>query len=140
MPTKTSHGDGTQVHDRPENRQESQQQTRRGQYYRPNVDLIEKADELLVMADVPGAKREEIEIEFENGSLTIHAKVAQRRAENTNYLLREFGVGDYYRTFRVSEQIDPARITAEYRDGVLFLHLPKAEAAKPRKIAVEAAS
>jgi HSP20 family protein len=140
MPNQATHGNGTQLQDRPENRPESQEQTRRGQYYRPNVDLIEKADELLVVADVPGAKREEIGIEFENGSLTIHAKVAQRHSDNTDYLLREFGVGDYYRTFRVSEQIDPARITAEYRDGVLFLHLPKAEAAKPRKITVEAAS
>jgi HSP20 family protein len=132
MATQTLHENGNKLHER--------EHTRKGQYYRPNVDLIEKADELLVMADLPGAKREEIDIEFENGSLTIHAKVAQRRPENSTYALREFGVGDYYRTLRVSEQIDPARITAEYRDGVLFLHLPKAEAAKPRKIAVEAAS
>jgi HSP20 family protein len=114
------------------------EQTRRGQYYRPNVDLMEMADELLVVVDVPGAKRDQIDIEFENGSLTIHAKVAQRRPVDATYLMREFGVGDFYRTFRVSEQIDPARITAECREGVLYLHLPKSEAAKPRKIAVEA--
>ncbi|HEX3999958.1 MAG TPA: Hsp20/alpha crystallin family protein [Pirellulales bacterium] len=116
------------------------QQPQRGQYYRPNVDLVEKTDELLVIADLPGAKSDQIDIQFENGSLTIHAEVPQRRGENATYLLREFGVGDFYRTFRVSEQIDPARINAEYRDGVLFLHLPKAEAAKPRKITVNAAS
>jgi HSP20 family protein len=140
MPTQSSRGNGTQLQDRQENRQEGreEQQTRQGQYYRPNVDLIEKSDELLVIADLPGAKREEIDISFENGSLTLHGKVQQRRAENANYLLREFGVGDFYRTFRVSEQIDPAKIRAEYRDGVLFLHLPKAETAKPRKISVEA--
>ena len=53
----------------------AESQQRQGQYYRPNVDLIEKADELLVQADIPGATREGIDIEFENGSLTIHAKV-----------------------------------------------------------------
>jgi HSP20 family protein len=125
----------------PENGAEvaGREQTHHGQYFRPNVDLIEKTDELLVLADVPGAKRDQIDIEFENGSLTIHAKVAERRPGNATYVLREFGVGDFYRTFRVSEQIDPARISAEYRDGVLCLHLPKSEAAKPRKITVEAA-
>ena len=94
---------------------------------------------MLVLADLPGTRHDQIDIEFENGSLTIHAKVAQRRPENSAYLLREFGVGDFYRTFRVSEQVDPARISAEYRDGVLYLHLPKSEAAKPRKITVEPA-
>ncbi len=89
-------------------------------------------------ADVAGATREEIDIQFENGSLTIHAKVPQRRPSNAAHLLRKFGVGDFDRTFRVSEQIDAGRITAEFRDGVLRLHLPKSEAAKPRKIAVEA--
>lgn len=129
--TQTAPGNGARSAER--------EQTPQGQYYRPNVDLIEQADELLVIADVPGAKREEIDIQFEDGSLTIHAKVPGRRPENPNYLLREFGVGDFYRTFRVSEQVDPGRITADYRDGVLMLHLPKSEKAKPRKITVEAA-
>jgi len=131
MATQTLPGNGAEVAGRKQDRQ--------GQYYRPNVDLIEKADELLVLVDLPGAKHDQIDIQFENGSLTLHAKVAPRRAEDATYLLREFGVGDFYRTFRVSEQIDPARISAEFSDGVLHLHLPKSEAAKPRKITVEAA-
>jgi HSP20 family molecular chaperone IbpA len=53
-------------------------------------------------------------------------------------LLHEYGVGDFYRTFRVSQQVDASRITAEYENGVLTLHLPKAEAARPRKIEVQA--
>jgi HSP20 family protein len=52
-------------------------------------------------------------------------------------LLREYGIGDYRRTFRVSEQIDASRISAQYRHGVLTLRLPKAERARPRKIKVE---
>ena len=111
--------------------------TRCGCHYRPHVDILEMADELVVLADVPGATGEEIDVDFEEGSLTIHAKVAPRQEENAEYLVREYGVGDYYRTFHVSEAIDAAKITAEYADGVLTLHLPKAESTKPRKIDVK---
>ncbi len=63
--------------------------------------------------------------------------MAARQSEQTRYLLREYGVGDFYRTFRVGEQVDASRIAAEFVDGVLTLHLPKVDAAKPRKIAVQ---
>src|SRR6266496_633434 len=108
--------------------------TRGGPYYRPNVDIYELADELVVQADVPGAKNDEIDIHFEDGSLTIHARVPDRQDSQGPYLRKEYGVGDFYRTFRVSEQIDAGRISAEFTAGVLTLHLPKVEAAKPRKI------
>jgi len=112
--------------------------TRSGVTYRPDVDILELTDELLVQADMPGASGESVDIQFEDGSLTIHARVKPRHAELTGLLMHEYGVGDFYRTFRVSEQIDASRITAEYRDGVLTLHLPKAETSKPRKIQVHA--
>jgi HSP20 family protein len=111
--------------------------TRCGCHYRPNVDIIEQADELLVLADVPGARGEQIDVDFEEGNLSIHAQVKPRQDEGTEYLVREYGVGDYFRTFRISEAIDAAKITAEYADGVLTLHLPKAESTKPRKIEVK---
>lgn len=113
--------------------------TRSGCYYRPNVDILEQADELIVLADVPGATGDAIDIQFEDGNLTIHAKVEPRQDDKTEYLRREFGVGDFYRTFRISEAIDASKITADCADGVLTLHLPKAEEAKPRKIAVKSA-
>ena len=111
--------------------------TRSGRCYRPNVDILERSDELLVLADVPGAAPEHVDVNFEEGTLAIHAKVEPRQAPETDYLLHEYGVGDYYRSFRVSEAIDASKITAECADGVLTLHLPKAEAVKPRKIAVK---
>jgi HSP20 family protein len=114
------------------------EQTRGGPYYRPNVDIYESADELVLEADVPGAKSDDVDINFEDGSLAIHVRVAQRRSEDVDFLRQEYGVGDYYRTFRVSEHIDSTRISAEYKDGVLKLHLPKVEAVKPRKIQVKA--
>jgi HSP20 family molecular chaperone IbpA len=111
--------------------------TRTGQVYRPNVDIMELPHELLVHADMPGLCGEDIDINFEDGALTIHGRVKSRQTDETDFLLREYGVGDFYRTFRVSEEIDPSKITAECRDGVLSLHLPKSEAAKPRKIQVQ---
>ncbi len=112
--------------------------TRNGRFYRPNADILERPDELLVLADLPGAKSDRIDVKFEKGALTLHATVAERQSEDQHYLAHEYGVGDYYRTFQVSEAIDAGRISAEYADGVLTLHLPKAESIKPRKISISA--
>ena len=113
------------------------ERTRSGRFYRPNVDILEKDDDLTLLADMPGITAQDIDISFENGVLTLHARVQNRQPENAEYLWREYGVGDFYRTFQVSEEIDSSRISGEYKNGVLTLHLPKAERAKPRKIAVK---
>ena len=69
----------------------------------------------------------------------VTAEMPGATAERPKFLLQEYGVGDFYRSFRVGEQVYPTRIGAEYRDGVLTLRLPKVEAAKPRKITVQSA-
>jgi len=103
------------------------------------VDIIEKADELVLLVDVPGANAGSIDVDFELGTLSIHASVEPRQNEReTRYLFREYGVGDFDRSFQVGDGIDAENIRAEYRDGVLTVHLPKATATKPRKIAVSA--
>ncbi len=117
----------------------STEQTRNWRVYRPNVDILEGREELTVLADMPGVRSDSIDIRFENGTLTIHGKVSPRQAPETGFLLREYGVGDFFREFRVSEAVNAEDISAEYREGVLILHLPKVEAAKPRKIAVKSA-
>ena len=114
------------------------ERTRSGCCYRPNVDILEQNDELLVVADVPGASSDTIDVKFEDGTLEIQAAVAPRQCDDHSCLLREYEVGDYYRSFQVSETIDAGKISAQYADGVLTLHLPKSEALKPRKIAVAA--
>lgn len=114
---------------------EATERTRCGCCFRPNVDILEQGDELLVVADVPGANSDSIDIHFEDGVLEIRAAVAPRHSEG--FLHQEYGIGDYYRTFQISEAIDASKISAEYHDGVLTLHLPKSEAAKPRKINVQ---
>jgi len=113
------------------------ERTRTGQYYRANVDILEKQDELMLVADMPGVKSDGIDINFEDGVLTIEGKLKSRYDEHSDFLLAEYGIGNFYRTFRVSEQVDSSRIHAEYGNGVLTVHLPKAEEAKPRKIQVQ---
>jgi len=71
--------------------------------------------------------------------LTIEGKVEPRHAEH-GFLYAEYGIGDFYRSFSISEDVDVEKISAELRNGVLTLHLPKAESKKPRKIAVKAAT
>jgi HSP20 family molecular chaperone IbpA len=108
-----------------------------GPTYRPNVDIIEKENELLLQADIPGVKAEQIEINYERGQLSIVGRVKPRQKPETAYLLREYGVGDFVRTFQVGEGIDAGKIEAEVRNGVLTLHLPKTEAMKARTIPVK---
>ncbi|MBL9082784.1 MAG: Hsp20/alpha crystallin family protein [Planctomycetales bacterium] len=101
----------------------------------PPVDIVELPEELLLTAEVPGTLGEQIDVRFEDGELRIDAPVAPRTA-GKNFLLEEYAVGSYVRSFRLGQSIDGTRISAEYVDGVLTLHLPKVEAAKPRRIAV----
>jgi HSP20 family protein len=111
---------------------------RSGQTFVPAVDIIEKRDELLLIADVPGVKAEDIDINYERGELTLTARVAPRQNAQTTHLLSEYGVGDFVRTFHVGEGIDAAKIQADVNAGVLLLRLPKSAAARTRKIAVKA--
>jgi len=112
------------------------ERTRTGRTFVPNVDILEQGDHLTMLADMPGVRGEEIDIQFEKGVLTISGRVQPRQVSG-NALLREYGVGDFHRTFQISEMVDAQRITAEHRNGVLILTLPKAEAARPRKITVK---
>ena len=112
-----------------------------GAVYWPLADIVEQGDELLLVVDLPGVNPDDLYVHFEDKSLTIHGRATPRQDEaQTNYLLREYGVGDFHRAFQVSEDIDTRQISAELKDGVLILHLPKAEAAKPRKILVQTTS
>jgi HSP20 family protein len=103
----------------------------------PATDVLELPHEFQVVADLPGLSAEQIDIRFEDGTLSIQGSVEPRQAEETQYLLREYAVGDYSRSFRISDEIDPSGIAADYKNGVLTLRLPKAKAHQPRKIVVQ---
>jgi len=127
----------TEMIDRPEYEEATQRERTCGtRQYRPNVDIIENDNELIVLADMPGVAGSDVGIDFENGTLTIHGKTKPRHADDRAFLHCEYGVGDFFRTFQVSEAINADGISAQMADGVLTLHLPKVESAKPRKIAV----
>ncbi len=104
--------------------------------YVPRFDIWEGEDELLLYGDLPGVAVEDLDIRFENQELTIHGRVAPRH--EGVYLYGEYGIGSFHRTFTVGESIDVDKITAEMRNGVLTLHLPKSEKLKPRRIEVNA--
>jgi len=107
-----------------------------GLCFTPRVDIMETEEESQLLADLPGVKPEEVDVRFDNGELIIDGRCAPRH-QGANYLLSEYGVGDFYRAFTISEQIDWPKISAELKNGVLTVRLPKAETAKPRKIAVK---
>jgi HSP20 family protein len=113
--------------------------TRETAVFRPNVDILERESELLVLADTPGAIADAIDIRYEDGVLTIHGRVPSRSPEGRRLLLQEYGVGDFHRSFRLGDRIDASGISAEYVEGVLTVHLPKVEAARPRRIEVRPA-
>ena len=92
----------------------------------PLVDVYENADEILLFADVPGATEDGVDIHLEKSELHLSAK----RADAADV--------EYRRAFVLPAAVDPDRVAAELRDGVLSVHLPKRESAKPRTIAVRA--
>ena len=109
-----------------------------GWSYRPRIDVIEDADEFTILADMPGATADDIRINFENRTLTIHGTVQARQLRDTEYLTHEYGVGDFDRELVLSDALDADRISAEYEHGVLTIHLPKSQEATPRRIPVRA--
>ena len=103
--------------------------------FMPRFDIWEGEDELLLYGDLPGVSVDELDIRFENRELTIRGRVPHRH--DGEYLVSEYGVGDFHRVFTVGEAIDAEKISAEMKHGVLTLHLPKSERVKPRQIEVK---
>ncbi|HVS38001.1 MAG TPA: Hsp20/alpha crystallin family protein [Gemmataceae bacterium] len=112
--------------------------TRGGLHFSPRVDIVETDKELALFADVPGVRPQDVDLRYENGELHVHGRV-QPRAQSKDLLLQEYEEGDFYRAFTIHESIDASRISAECKNGVLIVHLPKVEAVQPRQIAVKGA-
>jgi HSP20 family protein len=110
---------------------------REGITFTPRVDILETDKELILFADVPGVRSEDVELRFEKGQLILNAKVKPREGEK-HPLFREYDEGDFYRAFAIHESIDATKIEASCKHGILTVHLPKVEAVKPRQIAVKA--
>src|SRR5947209_1607141 len=90
--------------------------TRGGSFFTPRVDILETDHELTLFADVPGVRPEDVDLRYEKGELLLHARLKARHPES-NFLLNEFEVGDFYRTFAIHESIDSGKIGAECKNG-----------------------
>jgi HSP20 family protein len=103
------------------------------------VDIFESDDAITVLADMPGVRVDGLNIDLHEDVLTIDGRVANDlEGKDERVLMREYATGGYRREFRLTNLIDRDRIDASLRDGVLRLILPKAEAARPRRIEVRA--
>lgn len=115
------------------------QATRSAVVYRPNTDIYETEDKVVLMADMPGVAPEDVDVNLERGVLTVRGRVPVQAPEGYRRVHSEYGVGDFERVFSLSEEIDRDRIEASHIDGVLTLKMPKAETAKVRRIAIKTA-
>ena len=113
------------------------EQTRPGLVFTPAADIFETDKEITLLADMPGVKAADLNIDLNENILTLDGDVKSPEGANEVDVMREYRTGKYYRQFSLSQVIDQGKIDAELKDGVLRLKLPKVEAARPRKIAVK---
>ena len=115
------------------------ERTRDRRAFVPRADIHETKDALIVVADMPGIDEDSVDIVLEKGVLSIDAYVKPQVAEDYCLAYAEYDVGDYQRRFTLPDGIDQDKIEATAKNGVLRLVLPKADVAKTKKIAVQAA-
>ena len=106
-------------------------------YLAPPVDIYETPEGLVVLADLPGVAKDALDVRVDHHVLTIRGHACHGVPGEA--VSREYALVNFFRQFALSEKVDQRQITAELKSGVLTVTLPKAEAAKPRQIAVQAA-
>ena len=114
----------------------TEEKTVAGKYYIPLTDIIETEKSLVVTMDVPGVKKENINVKLEDNVLEVDGQIDHSHYNDLNPVYTEYNVGHFTRKFTVSNQVDTGNIDANLSDGVLTLTLPKAPEAQPRQIKV----
>lgn len=114
----------------------SVERTRNIRTVSPLVDIYENEEEILLHAEMPGVKKQNVNVNIDNGRLTVTG--VRELAADGAVGWEEFGDVSYERAFSVPQSIDIKRVNAELKDGILALHLPKSEAAKPKQIEIRA--
>jgi HSP20 family molecular chaperone IbpA len=115
------------------------EQTRTGPVYSPPVDIFENDSSITLLADMPGVKPAELEIDLRENVLTLTGRTTPPGAAKESNVVREYRPGTFFRQFTLSEAIDQPKIDAQLTDGVLRLELPKVAKARPRQITVRSA-
>ena len=105
--------------------------------FQPQTDIFETSEALTLVLEMPGVDKGSVEVKVENDVLNIEGRVDFSKYEGLQPLYTEYNVGHYSRSFRLSSKIEQEGISAELKDGVMTLVLPKAEKAKARKIKVK---
>jgi HSP20 family molecular chaperone IbpA len=106
-------------------------------YVAPPVDIYETREGLVVLADVPGVATEALDVRVDHNVLTIRGHACHVVPGEVTY--REYDLVNFFRQFELSDKVDQSHITADLKSGVLTVHLPKAQEAKPRQIEVQVA-
>jgi len=117
--------------------QEHIERTRETRLFMPRVDIYETKDNIHLIADIPGAEQDSIDITLEKNILSIEARVASEKPIDYSLTYAEYGIGDFNRKFTLSNEIEKDGIVAVVKDGVLSLTLPKAGPAKTQRISVK---
>ena len=105
----------------------------------PALDLYQNNDNVVAVVELPGMRKEDIEISLHEGMLTISGERKHEASENENAERSERYVGKFRRSITLPTRVDASKVNATYKDGILTVTLPKAEEAKPRKIQVNVA-
>jgi HSP20 family molecular chaperone IbpA len=107
-----------------------------GRTFLPVTDIFETSEALTVVLEMPGVDRNSIEANVEDDVVTIEGRIDFAKYEGMQPVYTEYNVGHYARSFEISNKIDQSKISAQMKDGVVTIVLPKAEQAKPRRIQV----
>jgi HSP20 family molecular chaperone IbpA len=109
----------------------------RRQAYTPPIDIHEEPEGLTLEADLPGATERNLQIQLEDNVLSLYARIDSPAPEGARLIHEEYRLGDYHRSFILSDEVDRDRIAAQLKNGVLRLFLPKAERARTRRIEIK---
>jgi len=103
----------------------------------PKVDIYDNDESLVITAELPGIDKKDIDIDVKGGVLTLKGERSfDREVKEEKYYCRERTFGKFERVFRIPVDVDPEKISAEYKDGILRIDIPKPEGQKPKQIAV----
>jgi HSP20 family protein len=112
--------------------------TERGAVWSPAVNVREDENNFYIEAELPGMKKEDIDLEIEQNSLCIKGdRKFEKKEEGENYHFVERSYGSFYRSFSLPSNVDAEGISAEYKDGVLQVTVPKKEEVKPKKVEIK---
>jgi HSP20 family protein len=116
--------------------EKKQESTVPARTYLPVTDIFETNHELTVVMEMPGVDKQNVDVTVENDVLSVSGRIDFSKYEGLQPVYTEYNVGHYARSFQLSSKIDQGKISADLKEGVMTLVLPKAEEAKPRKIEV----